>query len=84
LPGESPFDAIVVTAAAPELPPAYLDQLAPFGRIVIPIGGFAPLSQTLFRFTRTNGPVTKEALGGFAFVPLIGEYGAPCEQGEYE
>lgn len=71
---ESPFDAILVTAAAEQLPAPYLEQLSDGGRIVIPLGA-TPNLQRLFRFTLSGAAVTKECLGGFAFVPLIGKYG---------
>ena len=48
-------------------------QLAPGGRIVIPIGGFT--GQTMSRFTKTGDDLVQENLGLFAFVPLVGEYG---------
>ncbi len=70
----APFDAIVVTAGAEELPEAYRRQLADGGRIVIPLGR-TPYSQTLCRFTRTGEEIRVENLGGFAFVPLIGAQG---------
>ena len=73
LPEHAPFDAIVVTAAARVLPEPYREQLADGGRIVIPIGGRT--SQSLTRFTRHGNRMTREHLGGFAFVPLIGECG---------
>jgi len=71
---EGPYDAIVVTAGAESLPEAYLEQLAGGGRIVIPVGR-VPYQQSLYRFTRTDGQLRVENLGGFAFVPLIGEFG---------
>ncbi len=74
LPEAAPFDAIVVTAGADALPKPYLDQLRDGGRIIIPIGSM-PHSQTMFRFTRQGERLSVEDLGGFAFVPLIGEYG---------
>jgi protein-L-isoaspartate(D-aspartate) O-methyltransferase len=70
----APFDGIVVTAGAERLPQAYLDQLAEGGRIVIPLGR-TPNNQSMFRFTRQDGEVTVDDLGGFAFVPLIGAAG---------
>lgn len=70
----SPFEGIVVTAGAQRLPQAYLDQLAEGGRIVIPLGR-TPQSQSMFRFTRQDGELTVDDLGGFAFVPLIGAEG---------
>ena len=74
LPEEAPFDAIVVTAGAEQLPPPYREQLTEGGRIVIPIGAH-PRSQRMYRYTLVGGALREEDLGGFAFVPLIGEYG---------
>lgn len=74
LPSEAPFDAIIVTAGAPELPAPYVQQLAPNGRIVIPIGEFLA-SQRMKRYTHVPDGLREEDLGLFAFVPLIGEFG---------
>jgi len=74
LPDEAPFDAIIVTAGAPELPSAYRSQIADGGRIVIPVGRAKTL-QRLCRFTRCGPELMAEDLGGFAFVPLIGRQG---------
>lgn len=74
LPAEAPFDAIVVTAGAETLPDTYVQQLRINGRIVIPIGGYR-YNQEMYRFTRLEGELRVENLGGFAFVPLIGKYG---------
>lgn len=63
-PEQAPFDAIIVTAAAEQLPTAYCDQLVEGGRIIIPIGE-AGAGQTMFRFTRQNGQLTEEGLGVF-------------------
>lgn len=69
-----PFDAIVVTAGAPEVPEEYLSQLAVGGRLVIPVGPRD--SQVLMRITRTGEKEFKEErLLGCRFVPLIGEHG---------
>ena len=70
---EAPFDAIIVTAGAPEIPQPLLDQLAISGRLVIPIGDANV--QDLMRVTKTEGGVKKEDLGGCRFVKLIGRYG---------
>ncbi len=67
---QSPFDAIVVTAAAEQLPTAFFDQLAERGRIIIPIG-VPGTGQTMFRFTRQSGKLREESLGMFSFVPLV-------------
>lgn len=74
VPEEAPFDAIIVAAGAPELPPAYASQIADGGRIVIPIG-HAKSHQRMCRFTRHCHDLRSEDLGGFAFVPLIGQRG---------
>ncbi len=68
-----PFDAIMVTAGAPELPQPLLNQLAEGGRLVIPVG--SRFSQELVRVFRKEGSFTKENLGGCRFVDLIGAHG---------
>jgi len=71
---EAPFDAIIVTAGAPSVPQEYLDQLAPSGRLVIPVGDRD--GQRLQRITRKlDGRFFEEDLGSFRFVPLIGSHG---------
>jgi protein-L-isoaspartate(D-aspartate) O-methyltransferase len=72
---KAPFDRIIVTAAAPEVPAPLLEQLKLGGVMVIPLGK-AELFQNLTRITKdSDGKVTRENLGGAAFVPLIGEFG---------
>ncbi len=73
LPEFGPYDAIVVTAAAEELPPLFAGQLADGGRLVLPLGD--AYSQRLYRFTKDAGRLVSEDLGGFVFVPLTGRYG---------
>ncbi len=73
---EAPFDGIIVTAGAPEVPKTLVEQLAVGGRLVIPVGG--RYSQNLMRITRmSEGPddIETENLGGCRFVDLIGEHG---------
>ncbi len=70
---EAPFDGIIVTAGAPDIPLPLLDQLAPGGRLVIPVGD--QHTQELIRITRTQTGFTQENLGGCRFVKLIGEQG---------
>jgi protein-L-isoaspartate(D-aspartate) O-methyltransferase len=73
---EAPFDAIITTAAAPEIPQYLVEQLAVGGRLVVPIGGRDV--QTLYKLTRLiENPqeIRKEDLGGCRFVSLIGESG---------
>ncbi len=70
----SPFDGIIVTAAAPNVPMVLLEQVAPGGRLVIPIGDEAV--QDLMVYAKDlNGEITKENYGGCRFVKLVGEYG---------
>jgi protein-L-isoaspartate(D-aspartate) O-methyltransferase len=74
-PERAPYDAIVVAAGGPEVPQALLDQLAPGGRLVIPIGP-DPRAQSLMRVRRRpDGTHAREDLGGVRFVPLIGAQG---------
>ncbi len=73
---EAPFDGIIVTAAAPDVPRYLIDQLAVGGKMVVPVGGRDV--QTLYRITRSpENPqdVIQEDLGGCRFVSLIGESG---------
>ncbi len=74
-PEEAPFDAIIVTASAPEVPSELLDQLAENGRLVIPVGRGED-DQCLIRIRRTgHNEFLRENLGPVRFVPLIGEAG---------
>jgi len=71
----SPYDRILVTAAAPKIPPPLLEQLKPDGILVVPIGG-RMFPQELFRIMKNvDGTIRQVALGGVAFVPLLGAYG---------
>jgi protein-L-isoaspartate(D-aspartate) O-methyltransferase len=70
LPEFAPYDAICVTAAAEEIPPAYFQQLAEGGRLLIPVGP-SPWRQQMLRCTKRSGQLTTEDLGPFAFVPLV-------------
>ena len=74
---ESPFDAITVTAGAPDIPQPLIDQLAMGGRLVIPVGN--SFAQDLIRITKVEEGVKKEDLGGCRFVKLIGRYGWESE-----
>lgn len=75
-PPRAPYDAIVVAAAAPVIPPPLVEQLAPRGRLLIPVGG--GFGQTLERVRKMpDGRVHAEQLTGCAFVPLVGAYGQP-------
>lgn len=71
-PEEAPFDGIVITAAAPLLPAPLIDQLAPGGRIVVPVGDRA-LQELLVAVNGPSGLETYRA-GACRFVPLIGAH----------
>jgi protein-L-isoaspartate(D-aspartate) O-methyltransferase len=69
-PEHAPFDGIIVTAQAADVPPALVEQLAPHGRLVIPLGGSG--TQMLSVVTRNpDGTVAREAILPVAFVPLV-------------
>jgi len=70
-PAEAPYDAIIVTAGAPVVPEALLDQLAVGGRMVIPVG--SRYDQELYKITKCKKKNIVQNLGGCRFVPLIGE-----------
>lgn len=72
-PERAPYDAIAVAAACDRIPQPLLDQLAPGGRLVAPVGGAA--FQSLMRVRRAHdGNLRSEDLGGCAFVPLLGKH----------
>jgi protein-L-isoaspartate(D-aspartate) O-methyltransferase len=70
---ESPFDAIIVTAGAPEIPLPLVSQLAIGGRLVIPVGNNS--SQELIKLYRDKNGIRRTTLGMCRFVKLVGEYG---------
>ena len=70
---ESPFDAIIVTAGAPDIPETLVSQLSIGGRMVIPVGN--AYVQELVKLRRTEQGIQKISLGGCRFVKLVGEYG---------
>ncbi|HXB93475.1 MAG TPA: protein-L-isoaspartate(D-aspartate) O-methyltransferase [Puia sp.] len=70
LPTYGPFDKVIVTAAAPYIPPKLVEQLKPGGRMVIPLGEGEV--QRMLRLTRVDdGTVTEELFDNFTFVPMI-------------
>jgi protein-L-isoaspartate(D-aspartate) O-methyltransferase len=72
---KAPYDRVVVTAAAPNVPKPLVDQLKPSGIMLIPVGSVS-LFQNLLKITKEpDGKIKQENLGGVAFVPLTGEYG---------
>jgi len=73
LPQAAPFDAIVVAAAAPQVPPPLFEQLREGGRMVIPVG--SPYGQELQLVRKHQGQMLISRQEGVRFVPLIGEEG---------
>lgn len=70
---ESPFDAIIVTAGAPEIPKPLVDQLAVGGRMIIPVG--SSFSQNMIKLFKDEQGIHQTELGGCRFVKLIGQRG---------
>ncbi|MBF0225505.1 MAG: protein-L-isoaspartate(D-aspartate) O-methyltransferase [Desulfobacterales bacterium] len=70
---QSPFDAIIVTAGAPNVPQTLIDQLAVGGRLIVPAGD--KYSQELIKIVKTEQGIKQINLGSCRFVKLIGEYG---------
>ena len=74
-PEKAPYDRVVVTAAAPNVPEPLLEQLKSNGIMLIPVGSVS-LFQNLMKVTKeSDGKIKEKNLGGVAFVPLTGEYG---------
>ena len=69
----APYDAILVSAAGPDVPAPLLEQLAPGGRLVVPIGRGD--EQTLYMYSRTAAGIEARDLGPVRFVPLVGRHG---------
>jgi protein-L-isoaspartate(D-aspartate) O-methyltransferase len=74
-PEEAPFDAIIVTAAAPHVPPPLVRQLKPGGRLVIPVGPPFQRQDLVLVEKDEDGRVRTRSLYGVAFVPLTGSLG---------
>jgi protein-L-isoaspartate(D-aspartate) O-methyltransferase len=69
----APYDAILVAAGGPEIPPPLVEQLSPRGRMIIPLGARGAQKLTVVR--RTAGGVQMTPIGDARFVPLVGEHG---------
>jgi protein-L-isoaspartate(D-aspartate) O-methyltransferase len=74
-PDEAPFDAILAAASGSHVPKPLLDQLAPGGRLVMPVGDPGWVQELVKVTKRPDGSTSQENLGGVRFVPLIGEEG---------
>jgi protein-L-isoaspartate(D-aspartate) O-methyltransferase len=70
----APFQRILVTAAAPRVPPPLLDQLAPSGRLLLPEGTLAHQRLVIYE-KDDHGAVSRREAEGVAFVPLLGRFG---------
>ena len=71
----APYDAILVSAAAPRVPPALIEQLCPGGRLVVPVGRVRA-HQVVRRIEKAaDGSLNEEDITGVRFVPLVGEQG---------
>lgn len=71
LPTYAPFDRVLITAAAPEIPQKLVQQLRPGGMMVIPLG--AGNTQQMMRLTKLeNGAIKEEVFDQFSFVPMLG------------
>jgi protein-L-isoaspartate(D-aspartate) O-methyltransferase len=71
----APYDRILVTAAAPKIPPTLLEQLKPDGILVVPVGGRMFPQELVRVWKKPDGTLHRSSLGGVAFVPLVGKYG---------
>lgn len=76
-PDEAPYDAILVSAGAPAVPPALEDQLAGGGRLVLPVGRGLDDQRLVRRIRGPDGGIRETSLGGVRFVRLIGQDGWP-------
>jgi protein-L-isoaspartate(D-aspartate) O-methyltransferase len=72
---EAPFDAIVAAASGSHVPQALVDQLAPAGRIVMPLGDPGSIQELVKVAKQADGSLERSQLGSVRFVPLIGEEG---------
>jgi len=73
--GGAPYDAILVSAGAPAIPPPLVEQLGEGGRLVIPVGSSD--RQDLLRIVKRAGGLAQESLCACRFVPLVGRHGWP-------
>jgi len=81
LPEHAPYEGIILTAAAPDIPEPLWEQLADGGRLVAPVGSLA--AQQLVCIRREGNEQVTEMLGPVAFVPLIGQYGWESRENAY-
>ncbi|HTE11674.1 MAG TPA: hypothetical protein VK645_11895, partial [Chitinophagaceae bacterium] len=73
LPTYAPFDKVIITAAAPVVPPKLIAQLKTGGKMVIPLGNSKDGPQKMMRLTKqADGSTTEETFANFSFVPMVG------------
>lgn len=70
-PEHAPFDAVILTAAPPEIPQALLDQLKPGGRLVAPVGETGAVQELILYEKERSGKVRRRSLGEVRFVPMV-------------
>ena len=76
LPTYQPFDRIIITAGAPSIPEALIQQMKPNGIMVIPMDNAEGEGQTMLRITKLeDDTLKKEEFGDFKFVPMLKEIG---------
>ena len=78
-PTYAPYDAILVSAGAPEIPVPLLAQLADPGRMVLPVGSIE--AQMLAEVEKYHGQITRQDVAGCVFVPLVGQHGWTLRDG---
>ncbi|AHL22756.1 protein-L-isoaspartate(D-aspartate) O-methyltransferase [Thermococcus nautili] len=74
-PPKAPYDRIIVTAGAPDIPKPLVEQLKPGGKLIIPVGSYHLWQDLLEVIKLEDGSIKVKNHGGVAFVPLIGEHG---------
>ena len=76
LPTYAPFDRVIITAGAPDIPKKLVEQMKTNAVMVIPMDNLDGDGQTMLRITKLNdGSLKKESFGGFRFVPMLKEIG---------
>jgi len=73
-PEHAPFDGIIVTAAAEQIPPPLLAQLKPGGKLVIPVGEYQGYQELMVVEVDEHGQISKESVLPVRFVPLTGDH----------
>jgi protein-L-isoaspartate(D-aspartate) O-methyltransferase len=74
-PEEAPFDAIIVAAGGPQVPPPLIEQLAPGGRLILPVGPDGEHQELTLVSKNQNGQVSQRPIAGCRFVALVGRHG---------